>query len=265
MSTALPLVAFSWCWLVMAIVMMVLWAVQWRGKGTVGVVDVAWSYGTGCLVVALLYLASNGEPGRRVLLAVMATAWAIRLGTHLLQRLRRKGEDGRYVYMRQAMGRRAQPLLFIFFQVQAFWAVLFALPVWAAAEAQSPFPSAWDIIGLSLWLAAIAGEHVSDQQLRRFLATPGNSGRVCAVGLWRYSRHPNYFFEWLQWCAYAIIATASPFAWLAYGGAVLMYVFLVYITGIPYLERRALQSRGDAYLAYQRSTNRFFPWIPRQP
>lgn len=248
----------------MAIIMTALWVAQFRGRGTVGAVDVAWSYGTGGLAITLLYLGSNGEPGRRILLAAMAMVWAIRLGTHLLQRLWRQGEDNRYIHMRKAMGQHAQPLLFFFFQVQAFWAVLFALPIWAAAEAWSPFPSAWDLIGLSVWLTAIAGEHISDQQLRRFLATPGGPGQVCTVGLWRYSRHPNYFCEWLQWCAYAIIATTSPFAWLAYSGAVLMYIFLVYITGIPHAERRVLQSRGDAYRAYQRRTNRFFPWVPRQ-
>jgi steroid 5-alpha reductase family enzyme len=110
---------------------------------------------------------------------------------------------------------------------------------------------------------ALAGETVADRQLAAWRAHPGNRGRACRAGLWRYSRHPNYFFEWLHWFAYVLLAVGSPLAWLAWLGPLLMFASLNWITGIPYTEAQALRSRGDDYRRYQAETSRFFPWPPR--
>ncbi|MDE2345901.1 MAG: DUF1295 domain-containing protein, partial [Gammaproteobacteria bacterium] len=107
------------------------------------------------------------------------------------------------------------------------------------------------------------GESIADLQLARFRANPANRGRTCRHGLWRYSRHPNYFFEWLHWFAYVCLAIGSPIAWLAWSGPVVMYVFLRWISGIPYTEAQALRSRGDDYRAYQQSTPMLLPWFPK--
>ena len=122
---------------------------------------------------------------------------------------------------------------------------------------------AFEIAGAVLWLAAIAGESLADAQLNRFRADPSNKGKTCRVGLWKFSRHPNYFCEWLVWVAYFVYALGSPGGWMAVYAPALMYLFLTRITGIKATEEHAVRSRGEEYLEYQRTTNAFFPWWPR--
>ena len=120
-----------------------------------------------------------------------------------------------------------------------------------------------DGLGVAIWAIGVAGEAVADAQLARFRADPGHRGRTCRAGLWRYSRHPNYFFEWLTWWAYVAIAWGAPHGWVALFGPAVMLLFLFKVTGIPYTEAQALRSRGDDYRAYQRTTSAFVPWFPR--
>ncbi|MGH8164637.1 MAG: DUF1295 domain-containing protein, partial [Rhodanobacteraceae bacterium] len=110
---------------------------------------------------------------------------------------------------------------------------------------------------------SVFGETIADRQLARFRANPANDGKTCREGLWRYSRHPNYFFEWLHWFAYVALAIGSPLWWLALAGPVVMFVFLRFISGIPYTEAQALRTRGDDYRAYQHDTSMLFPWFPK--
>jgi len=140
--------------------------------------------------------------------------------------------------------------------------VLFALPFLAVAGNPIAVTS-WLLAGVAIWLLSVIGESIADRQLARFRADPTNRGRTCRQGLWRYSRHPNYFFEWLQWFAYVCLAVGSPIGWLAWSGPLTMYVFLRWISGVPYTETQALRSRGDDYRAYQRSTPLLFPWFPK--
>jgi len=116
---------------------------------------------------------------------------------------------------------------------------------------------------LLIWIVAIGGESLADSQLAQFRSDPAGGGQVCRDGLWRYSRHPNYFFEWVHWWAYVAIGIAAPWGWLTIAGPVLMYSFITRLTGIPPTEARALVTRGDAYREYQRTTNAFFPGPPR--
>ena len=132
--------------------------------------------------------------------------------------------------------------------------------------ANNPSPVAiTDILALLIALGSLFGESIADHQLAEFRQKPANSGKVCDSGLWRYSRHPNYFFEWLHWWAYVAFALGGPKAWVSLLGPLLMYIFLRYITGIPHAERSSLRSRGEAYRNYQQTTSPFFPWIPRLP
>jgi len=114
-----------------------------------------------------------------------------------------------------------------------------------------------------LWLIAISGEALADAQLAAFKRHAANRGRVCDAGLWRYSRHPNYFFEWLIWMAYAVFAFPSPYGYLALIIPAVMLFFLFKVTGIPATEEQSLRSRGDKYREYQRTTSRFVPWFPK--
>ena len=125
-------------------------------------------------------------------------------------------------------------------------------------------PAPWQLaVAAAIWLVSVGGESLADAQLARFRADPANRGKTCRSGLWRYSRHPNYFFEWLHWCAYAVAAIGAPLAWLGWLGPVVMYLFLRYISGIPFTEQQALRTRGDDYRDYQRSTPMLFPWFPK--
>jgi steroid 5-alpha reductase family enzyme len=113
-------------------------------------------------------------------------------------------------------------------------------------------------------LIGMVGEAIADWQLEKFKKDPANKGKTCTAGLWNYSRHPNYFFEWLMWIGCATIALASPWGWLGLLSPALILYFLLGATGIPATEAQALRSRGDEYRAYQRSTNAFVPWFPKK-
>ena len=118
--------------------------------------------------------------------------------------------------------------------------------------------------GFILWLVALGGETLADRQLAGFKADPSNRGKVCRTGLWRSSRHPNYFFEWLVWVSLFVVALPAPWGWITIFAPALMLFFLLRVTGIPYTEQQSLRSKGDAYRAYQRTTNAFFPWFPKK-
>ncbi|MBB1060144.1 DUF1295 domain-containing protein [Marilutibacter spongiae] len=232
-----------------------------RRHANAGIVDVVWAGGVGASALLLAVL-GTGALLPRVLLAVLGGAWGFRLALHLWRRVRHEEEDGRYAYLRRHWNDR-QGLFFLFFQAQALLVVLFALPFLAVAANPAGAFGPWTAAALATWGLAVAGEAIADRQLARFRADPANRGHACRAGLWRYSRHPNYFFEWLHWFAYVCLAVGAPLAWLAWAGPVVMYVFLRWISGIPFTEAQALRSRGEDYRRYQASTPMLFPWFPR--
>ncbi|RPI89606.1 MAG: DUF1295 domain-containing protein [Planctomycetaceae bacterium] len=248
-------------WIVMIGLMAALWWLQ-RRRGDAGIVDVAWGLGVGVLG-AFFCAVAQGDVTRRALVAALILIWAGRLSLHIAGRLKRMAEDGRYQTLKDQWGPRAQAVLFGFFQLQAFWSVLFALPVLLAATNPSPAMQWTDWLGLAVWLIAFNGENIADRQLQRFRLDPRNKGQVCRQGLWYYSRHPNYFFEWIHWWAYAAFAIGAPWGFLGLLGPLVMLWFLLKVTGIPPTEAQALKSRGDAYRDYQRTTSVFLPWPPR--
>ncbi|MFU8849309.1 MAG: DUF1295 domain-containing protein, partial [Opitutales bacterium] len=217
-------------------------------------------------VQALFYaVLADGSVEKRILVVLVAGTWSFRLTRHLWQRVGGHAEeDGRYQSMREHWGERANFWLFWFFMVQALVAWLFALPAWVVASDPSPDLNTWVMLGVAFWLVSLAGESLADRQLNAFRADPSNRGKVCNVGLWRYSRHPNYFFEWLHWFSYPLIAMGGPHQWLAWLGPVVMLLFLYRVSGIPYTEKQALKSRGEAYREYQRTTSAFIPLPPQR-
>jgi steroid 5-alpha reductase family enzyme len=151
----------------------------------------------------------------------------------------------------------------MFFELQALIAVVFSLPFLLAAGNPSPRLGVLEILGLALALLATVGEATADWQAQRFKRDPGNSAAVVNVGLWRYSRHPNYFFESLVWWGFCIAALDSPWGWITLVCPLFMLYFLLRVTGIPLTEKHSLESRGEAYREYQRTTSRFIPWFPK--
>jgi len=225
-------------------------------------VDVAWALGIASTAVAYALLA-EGSTLHRVLVAGLGTIWGVRLGTYLLSRLAGKEEDGRYQELRRRWAPHVNRAFFVFFQAQAGFILLFSLPfAFVAADAGEMTWLAW--AGAALALAAIAGEVTADTQLAVWKGDPANRGVTARNGLWGWSRHPNYFFEWLHWVAWAVIAVSSPYGWVAIAVPVFLLVLLFKVTGIPETEAQSLRSRGDDYRRYQEEVSVFVPLPPKR-
>lgn len=251
-------------WVLLYALLMMVWGWAWqRRHHNIGVVDVLWAKGVAAAAIVLALL-GDGAPAPRIALATLGGLWGSRLALHLWRRVRHEQEDGRYRYLREHW-RGHQGKIFGFFIGQALLVVLFALPFVAVAANPRAEMNGWLLAAVAVWLLSVGGEALADRQLARFRADPANAGRTCRDGLWRYSRHPNYFFEWLHWFTYVLLASGSPLCWLAWSGPVLMYLFLRYLSGVPFTEQQALRSRGEDYRRYQQTTPMFFPWFPRPP
>jgi steroid 5-alpha reductase family enzyme len=241
--------------------MVVMWALAVR-IGDASHVDVAWAYGTGGAGV-LYALLGTGSTGNRVLVAVLASLWAIRLGTYLLlNRIIGKAEDGRYQELRRRWAPNVNRAFFLFFQAQAGFIAVFSLPFLFVAQDDGPI-STLARIGAAGAVACVALEALADRQLAAWRAVPANLGKTARNGLWGWSRHPNYFFEWLHWVFWAVIALGSPYGWIAIAVPVFLLLLLFRVTGIPETEAQAVRSRGDDYRRYQQEVSVFVPLPPR--
>ena len=250
-------------WLLMALMMSALFLVQYRKKQA-DIVDVGWAFGIG--VLGIIYaVAGDSHPHRRLLLAILSAGWSFRLAGYLFfNRFLDPEEDGRYAAIRRKWQPLLQLKLFIFFQVQGVLDVILSIPFLVVAFGMPHPLTPWAYLACAVWLTAVGGELIADRQLAAFRSDPANRGAVCTVGLWRYSRHPNYFFEWLHWWTYVLLAAGSSWWFLTLIAPALMLFFILKITGIPPTEERALESRGEAYRRYQRTTSSFIPWFPRR-
>lgn len=250
--------------LMMSLTMAIAWAVQ-RVTGASGWVDTIWSVAVGVGGLAAAWLA-EGTGERRWLVAVLVGLWSLRLAGHIALRTRGGGEDPRYEKLIEEWGPAAALRLFLFLQIQAVCAFVLVLAVYIAASGTDPFPQLADLIGAMIAVVALVGESVSDHQLQQFRKTPEAKTSVMERGLWAYSRHPNYFFEWLFWCAWFLIALGLSgwWAWLALLAPLQMYWLLVHASGIPPLEEHMLRTRGEAFRALQGRVNAFFPGPRRE-
>ncbi len=248
----------------LSLTMAAAWLVALR-TGRSGWIDAIWSFATGGFgaVAALLPFAGGDVPARQMLVAALALFWSVRLSIHIAIRTARGGDDPRYRQLREEWGSTFRSRLFWFLQIQASVALALALSIAVAAHNPAPGLRLSDWLGGAVLIVAVVGEAIADRQLSAFRSDPGNKRKVCDVGLWGMSRHPNYFFEWLGWLAYAVIAVdlsgAYPWGWLALAGPLLMYWLLAHVSGVPPLEAHMLRSRGDAFRDYQQRVNAFWP------
>lgn len=225
------------------------------------VVDVGWAAGLGILTLLYAWL-GPGWGVRRAIVLLMGGVWSLRLTVHLIQRVSSEPEDARYAELRARWGGNLTLKFLAFFLFQGVLDVALSTPFLVASRNTTVAVSPFELLGVSLWIVAVVGEAIADRQLRDFKADPANRGTVCRAGLWGWSRHPNYFFEWLAWVSFALFALGSPWGWLAIGCPVLMLYFLLRVTGIPATEAHAVRSRGEAYRIYQREVSAF---VPRPP
>jgi steroid 5-alpha reductase family enzyme len=234
----------------------------WTGRS--GWADAVWSFGVGAAGIVAALAPVTGMPTPRAwIVAALVAIWSVRLGSHIAARTIGAGEDPRYVLMRSDWGADFRRRFFWFLQIEALAACPLVLSVFVAAHNPAPDLRAGDILGMIVLATAIAGEAIADRQLRRFRADPANRSRVCDVGLWGLSRHPNYFFEWLAWLAYAAIAVEPAgtysWGWLSLSAPLLMYWLLVHVSGIPPLEAHMRRSRGQDFADYQARVSAFWP------
>jgi steroid 5-alpha reductase family enzyme len=244
------------------------WVVQQR-TGNSGWVDTIWTFGLGLVsaVAAFVPFGSSEAGLRQFIVAGLVTIWSLRLGAHIANRSAGLSDDPRYAELTRGWGVDASLQMFWLLQKQALVSIPLAASVLLAAHNPAPELRLQDWLGVAVLLLAIAGEALADHQLRRFRADSANRGKVCDAGLWRWSRHPNYFFEWMGWISYPLIAvdfaSEYPMGWLAFAGPICMYWLLNHVSGVPPLEEHMLRSRGDAYRRYQARTSVFFPVPPR--
>ncbi|HLY69693.1 MAG TPA: DUF1295 domain-containing protein [Puia sp.] len=246
-------------------IMVVIW-IWGTSLHNYSVVDVFWAFNFAVIAV-IIYFSADGNETRKTIVCALALLWSLRLGLYLSARVfsHLDVEEGRYKQLRKEWSRGIHLKFFFFFQSQALSNVLLALPYFIIAANKRPAISVVEYAGAALWLLSIAGEGVSDFQLKQFKKDPANKGKVCSSGLWHYSRHPNYFFQLMIWISVLIFALPSPFGWITIVCPLAIGYLIFKVTGIPMTEEQSIRSKGDLYRAYQHSTSVFIPWFPASP
>ena len=244
--------------------MLLLWLVSLALRDA-SIVDIWWGPGIAAIGAVAFLLSPAAAHPRSWLLFVLSSLWALRLGAHLLWRNAGRGEDPRYQAMRRHWGARfAAVSLVTVFGLQGVLQWIVALPLQLAQLAPGPERlGALDAAGCALFAVGLLFEAVGDWQLARFKADPANAGRVMERGLWRYTRHPNYFGDCAAHWGMFVVALATPFGWLGAIGPLAMTVLLLRVSGVALLER-SIGRRRPAYGDYQRRTSAFLPWPPRR-
>jgi steroid 5-alpha reductase family enzyme len=253
----LPLLSFACVSLVMIAVYF--WALKIKNYG---VVDIFWAFNF--LIIALLiWLLADGYLPRKNTVVVLAILWSLRLGFYLLKRVgsHLHEEEGRYKALRAEW---SEGKFFFFFQMQALSNVFLCIPFFIMALNSNTEMNLLEYIGAGMWFICIVGEGISDWQLQYFKSKAENKGKVCQYGLWNYSRHPNYFFQFMLWISITIFAISSPYGWLSILCPISIGYLLFKVTGIPMTEEQAVRSKGQAYKEYQRTTSEFVPWFKKK-
>jgi len=254
--------------LFLIIVMAAAWAMQ-RQTGQDGWADVFWSMGLGIagVGVSLGSIDFSAPSQRQWLVAVLVGLWGLRLGLHIAHRTRREPSDRRYGALRDRWADQAALKMFGFLMLQAGAAAFLVFSVMLAAHSPGPGLGLQDYIATTLLVIAVMGEGLADRQLARFKAS-SQGGSVCDTGLWAWSRHPNYFFEWLAWCAWPLFAIRFEagwlWGWLALSAPIYIYWLLTRVSGIPLLEAHMRATRPEAFAAYAARTSAFFPRPPKR-
>jgi steroid 5-alpha reductase family enzyme len=252
----LPLISLAAVSLIMIIIF--LWAKAIKNNG---IVDIFWAFNF-LVIAVIIWLMADGYEPRKNIVCLLAALWSLRLGIYLLIRVgsHLKEEEGRYKKLREEW---SDTVFFFFFQSQALSNVMLSIPFFMIALNPDPQINMIEYIGAGMWVLCIIGEGLSDYQLAAFKKDPANKGKVCQAGLWNYSRHPNYFFQFMIWVSVLIFALPSPYGWLGVICPLSIGYLIFKVTGIPMTEEQAVRSKGAAYIEYQRTTSAFMP-LPKK-
>ncbi|HTL81374.1 MAG TPA: DUF1295 domain-containing protein [Bacteroidia bacterium] len=256
----LPLISFACC----SAIMIIVWIWAYRIKNA-GVVDIFWAFNFTAIAAVLYFLADGYEP-RKTVACLLAGLWSLRLGIYLLIRVgsHLDHEEGRYAQLRKEWGPSPNRTFFFFFQAQAMSNIFLAIPFFIITLNKSEPLMLIEKIGAGMWLLSIIGEGVSDLQLQLFKKDPANKGKVCERGLWGWSRHPNYFFQFMIWVSVFIFSLASPWGWISIVCPLTIFFLIWKVTGIPMTEEQSVRSKGDLYRDYQKRVSVFVPLPPKR-
>lgn len=242
--------------------MMALWLI-YLFKRNAGIVDIGWA--VSFMIGTVAYFAiGEGEFWKKMVLAFMVFVWAGRLAWYLYRRFMRNDEEPRYREIRKNWGGDPSNFLFLMmFLFQGVIVVILSTPFLIVNLNGLPEWTSWEIAGCLIWFIGVSGETLADSQMAAFHDHPENTGKVCQNGLWYYSRHPNYFFEFIIWIGFFIFALSTPWGWISVIAPAMMLGLLLKGSGIPLNEEEALRTKGDLYRDYQRTTSSFIPWFPK--
>jgi steroid 5-alpha reductase family enzyme len=226
------------------------------------VVDIAW--GPGFILVAVLSsFWEAGFEGRHILVIGLVFIWAARLAIHIYLRNKGRGEDYRYAQWRKTWGKQFVPRSFLqIFMLQGFFLLLISYPIVLVNHSAGRDLSFLDLAGTLVWIVGFLFEAVGDHQLKKFKQNPQNKGRIMTAGLWKFTRHPNYFGEAAQWWGIFLVALSVPGGWAALVSPLTITFLLLKVSGVAMLEKKYAGDREFA--AYAGRTNAFFPWFPRK-
>jgi len=226
------------------------------------IVDMGW--GAGFVIIALATLFLEGEfTARNLIVTLLVTIWGVRLTYHIVRRNWGKPEDFRYAKWREEWGALVIPRAFFqVFMFQGLMMLIIGYPIVLVNAYPAPGLTALDIIGLIIWITGFYFESVGDRQLADFLKNPANKGKVIQSGLWKYTRHPNYFGEATMWWGIFIIALSAPLGFTGIISPLLITGLLLFVSGVPMLEKQMMQN--PAYREYAERTSKFFPLPPKQ-
>jgi len=232
---------------------------QWRRDNSL--VDMGWGSGF-VLVSGFAFFAAGHFTTRALVALILVAVWGLRLTYHIVRRNWGKPEDFRYAKWREEWGRWVVPRAFFqVFMLQALFLMVIVYPVLLIQSSARPGFGPLDIAGVLVWVTGFLFEAVGDRQLARFKSDPQNKGKVMRTGLWRYTRHPNYFGEATMWWGLFLLALSVPWGWTGIIGPLTITCLLRFVSGVPMLERK-LRGRPE-FEAYARVTNAFVPWFPK--
>ena len=190
----------------------------------------------------------------------VTSIWSFRIGYLLITRILNQSEDSRYAYLRKTYSKNSFYIFLLIFLIQPIFAISLAFPFLLIYKSDFNV-SIFDFLGILIWLIGFIGVLVSDMQLKQFKNNRNRTTKVCKIGLWNYSRHPNYFFESVLWFSYPLFLVGTNYFLISLISPILMLILLLYVTGVPHLEKRALETKGQEYLDYIKTTSKFFPFL----